>query len=438
MDGWDLVLIGSVLIGYAGVSRRLSGTVVTSAIVFVAVGLVTGTEGLDVIEFGIASEDLRLLAEVTLALVLFADASALDARELRRQASIPTRLLAVALPLSIVLGTIVALPLFSKLGVFEAAMLAILLAPTDAALGQTVVSDERLPTPIRQGLSVESGLNDGVCVPLLVAAVAAAELEERPSFEGEILVDLFKEVSVAVAVGLVAATAVALLVRASRRRGWMSDGWGRIVPLATVAVAYLGTAELGGSGFIGVFVAGLAYGRLLGEFAHGSVTLDEELGQLLSAVTFLFFGAVMVGPALRDLDAATLVYAGLSLTVVRMVPVAVSLIGTGATRPTRLFVGWFGPRGLATIVFALTIVEESELPGTPTITTAATIAVFMSVVAHGATAPWLSDRYTLWLSAHPEPLAVSIRSSDGATGPDPDSTPTSSRSAHTPEEETGP
>ena len=314
----------------------------------------------------------------------------------------PTRLLGIALPLTIVVGTALAVPLFGDLVFFEAMALAVLLSPTDAALGQTVVADRRLPNVLRQGLSVESGLNDGVCVPILVAAVAFAELEEQPEFDGEVLVDLVKEVVVASAVGLVVAGIVVALMRFADQRGWMTRDWSKIVPLATAVIAYAAAVEFHGSGFIGAFGAGLVYGRILGERAHETVGLDEELGQVLSAATFLLFGAVMVGSAAGRLDLETVVYAVLSLTVVRMLPVALSMIRSGASLPTMLYAGWFGPRGLATIVFALTIVEESGLQGTQRIVDVATIVVLLSVAAHGLSAPWLTDRYADWLGGHPE------------------------------------
>jgi NhaP-type Na+/H+ or K+/H+ antiporter len=187
-------------------------------------------------------------------------------------------------------------------------------------------------------------------------------------------------------------------------RGWMEGRWGQIVPLAATAAAYTVTVGMGGSGFIAAFVAGLIYGGLLGASAHESTELTEDLGQLLSGVTFVLFGAVVVGRGIPDLDLATIVDALLSLTVVRMVPVAISLLGSGARRETAAFASWFGPRGLASIVFALTIVEESGLAGTRRIVDVATITIVLSVFAHGRTAPWLTERYVGWLSAHRDEL----------------------------------
>ncbi len=392
--GSAVIQVSIVLIAFACVSGRLRGSAFTPAILFAGVGFLLGNEVLDVIAADIDVGDIRLLAEVTLALVLFSDASSLDARRLSHEVGFPARLLGIGLPLTIILGAGVALWFFPDLLFFEAIVLAVLLAPTDAALGQTVVSDTRLPSRVRQGLNVESGLNDGVCVPLLFAAVAFAELEEAPTFEGEIIIDLVKEVGIAVAAGIAVALLVGFLVSESKRRGWLDEAWAQVVPLAAAAIAYTATDELGGSGFIAAFVAGLLYGRRIGPTAaHASSRLMEEIGGVLSAVTFFVFGAILIGNGVTDLDLATIIYAVLSLTAVRMVPVALSLIGSGADRPTMAFTGWFGPRGLATIVFMLTIIEESNLAGTDRIVQVATITVLLSIVAHGASAPWLTERY---------------------------------------------
>lgn len=401
--GSGITEVSIVLIAFAAVSGRVRGSAITPAILFTGVGVVLGNEMLDTIGSGLKVGDIRLLAEVTLALVLFGDASSLSVRKLSHEAGFPARLLGIGLPLTIIFGSGVALWLFPELLFFEAIVLAVLLAPTDAALGQTVVSDKRLPSRVRQGLNVESGLNDGVCVPLLFAAVAFAELEESPTFEGEIIADLLKEVGIALGVGIAVALVVGFVVTTSQRRGWLDEAWAQVVPLAAAAMAYTATDELGGSGFIAAFVAGLVYGRQVGAAtAHSSTRLMEELGGVLSALTFFVFGAILIGTGVPDLDLTTIVYAILSLTAVRMVPVAISLIDSGAARPTMAFTGWFGPRGLATIVFMLTIIEESDLPGTDRIVQVATVTVLFSVVAHGASAPWLTNRYVRWFSEQPE------------------------------------
>ncbi len=408
VDVTDVLLIGGALLAYALLSRRLAGSPLTPAILFVAVGVLIGSGVLDLLRLPIGSGELRVLAETTLALVLFTDASRLDSRRVIHDRRLPVRLLALALPLTIVLGGFLAAVMFPGLAVFEAVALAVLLAPTDAALGQTVVADERLPGMVREGLSVESGLNDGICVPLLIGALSIAEVEAEPAFAGEIARSFVVEIAVAVLVGLLVGVAVGALARLSAGRGWVDGGWWRVVPLVAAALAYVGTDAAGGSGFIAAFVAGLAYGRVVGsEDAHRSTELSEEVGSYLSAVTFLLFGAVLVPLALAGLDVATMVYAVLSLTVVRMLPVALSLTGTGARWPTQAFVGWFGPRGLATVVFALTVVEDFDVPGASRIVAVATVTVLLSVLAHGLSASALTSRYVGWLSRNRAPLAES-------------------------------
>ncbi len=408
--GWDLTIVAAALLGFAAVSGRLHRSVITPAMVFVLLGYLLGDGGLGVFDSGIDPATVRLLAEVTLALVLFSDAAALDSRALSREAALPARLLAIGLPLSIVLGTVVAWLLFPDLLFFEAVVLAVLLAPTDAALGQTVISDRRLPSRLRQGLNVESGLNDGICVPLLFAAIALATVEETAGGEVEILRDLLIEISVALVVGLATAVSAAALFTASGARGWLDHNWAQVVPLATAAVAYTATVELGGSGFIAAFVAGIVYGRRVGpSSAHHSTKLMEELGGLLSAVTFFVFGAVLIARSVTDLDIATVAYALASLTVVRMAPVALSLLGSRASWQTSAFAGWFGPRGLATIVFMLTVVEESQLAGTSRIVQVATVTVLFSVIAHGVSAPGLTERYVRWYDTSRHSLALESR-----------------------------
>lgn len=393
MSGTDLAIVAAVLAGYALVSGRLAGTRLSGPMIFTTAGVVLGTSGLDLLGVGEDVGSIQLLAEVTLALVLFGDASRLDLGRLRRELAFPARLLLVGLPLSILIGTVVGALVFPGLLLAEVLVLAILLAPTDAALGQVVVSDRRLPSRLRQALNVESGLNDGICVPLLFAALALVAIETRPSMRGQVLVDLAEELAIAVGVGAGIAVIGAVAFRQAMRRGWVDAAWSRGVPLAIVAIAYPLTAAVGGSGFIACFVAGLVVGGLLGSETEETIELVEQSGVLLSGATFVLAGAVFVGPLLGRLDLPIVVYAVLSLTVIRMVPVALSLVGSGADRSTVAFAGWFGPRGLATIVFALTVVQEAEMTGARTVLDVAGATVVLSIVVHGVTAPVLTERF---------------------------------------------
>lgn len=406
MSGWDAVIVAATLFAYALVSGRLARSAVSAAMVFATAGLVLGDAGLGVLEIDLGSSELKLLAEITLALVLFVDASSIDTERLERERSLPLRLLGLGLPGTILLGSLLAWWIFPDLVVFEAVTLAVLLSPTDAALGQVVATDERLPSMVRQGLNVESGLNDGICVPLLVAALSFAEAEESLSAGGDVLVDLVTELAIAVGVGVVVGGVVAAGVRLSQARGWVSPAWRQIVPLTAAMGAYAATQELGGSGFIAAFVGGLTFGKVLGADAHDDTELTDDLGDLLSAVTFVLFGAVLVEVDTSTFSLRNVGFAVLALTVIRMGPVALSMVGSGARLPSVGFVGWFGPRGLATIVFALTVVEDSGLSGTERIVDVAMITVLLSVFAHGLSASRLTSAYVAWVGSQPSPLGM--------------------------------
>lgn len=399
MNQWALPTIALLLIAYGTLSGRLQSTVITQAMVFVALGLLVGNRVLDLVEVDAANQYVRLFAEATLTLVLFTDAVRINLGVLRRQYALPARLLGVGLPLTILVGTLAGLGLFPQLNVWTAAALATILAPTDAALGLPVVSNRRLPSRIRQGLNVESGLNDGVCVPLLIIFLTIAQAEEGVAHIEPLKVVL-EEIGFGALGGVAAGVLGALVLRRFAARGWMDRTWQQINAVATPLLAYTVASALGGSGFIAAFVAGILFGAVAGERAEHSTFLAEQSGELLNAVTFLLFGAVLLGPALGELDWRVALYAVGSLTVVRMLPVALAMLGTGMRRVTVGFLGWFGPRGLASIVFVLILVEETQLPERSLMLTVVTWTVALSVYAHGLTAWPGANRYADWYTAH--------------------------------------
>jgi sodium/hydrogen antiporter len=401
MAGWSLAVVAAVVLAYAALSGRLERTPVTAAIFFVSCGWILGVKGLGWIDIGVHSESVRALAELTLTLVLFADASRIDVPALRREYLVPARLLGIGLPLTIAAGCLIAAVAFDELSFGEAALLAIILAPTDAALGQAVVTDERLPSRIRQGLNVESGLNDGICVPLLYIALALSDSEAHLQTTSGALALVAKAIGYGVLFGVVSGAVGAWLLRFGGAFGLTDASWAQIVPVGTAALSYGLAAPLGGSGFIAAFVGGFTFG-VLRRCDDGSTRLLEEVGGLANAVTSIVFGAVIVGPILAGLTWTVVVYGVLSLTVVRMLPVAISFLGTRARPPTVAFVGWFGPRGLASIVFAVIVLDDRTLPYTSTIAVAVVFTIVLSVFAHGLSARPLTERYARWYRAHPE------------------------------------
>ncbi|MEU9324878.1 cation:proton antiporter [Streptomyces canus] len=404
MNPWALVVAGAAVAFYGVLSRRLSTTVVSGPLVFVAAGLAIGPLGLGLVQEDESLEPVRALLEGALAVVLFTDASAIRGRELRRERFLPLRLLAVGLPLTMALGWLVAWPLLPGLGMWELALVAVILGPTDAALGQQAVSDRRVPALVRHGLDVESGLNDGLALPFFVLALAAAGGGHGDQGVGE---TFLRALLLSSAIGSVVGWAAARLLRWSTARGWAAHEWRQLASLAVPAVAYPVAVEAEGSGFIAVWVAGLAFGNVLRKSASprgagagesGDATaFTERLGLLLTSMSFLAFGAIILGPVLEHVTWRMLVYAVLSLTMIRMLPVAVALLGTGLRPATLAYIGWFGPRGLASVVFGLLAVEE-HLPGTHVLGGAVALTVALSVCLHGATAPLLGGRYGAWYS----------------------------------------
>jgi sodium/hydrogen antiporter len=396
---WLLPIVAALLIGYGAVSGRLRTSVVTQAMVFAFVGLLIGNRVLHLVDLGPASLVVRHLAEATLAVVLFTDAVRVRLPRLRHEAAVPLRLLGIGLPLTIVAGTVVGMLVFRDLNVWTAAALATMLAPTDAALGLPVISNRKLPSRIRQGLNVESGLNDGVCVPLLIIFLTLA-IAEGDSAHVEPVRVLLEEIGFGLVGGVVAGVVGAWLLRHAIARGWATPSWQQIASVATPLLAYTIALTLGGSGFIAAFVAGIAFGVVGGRGAESTTRFAEESGELLNALTFLMFGAVLLGPALGVLDWGVVVYAVLSLTVVRMVPVALAMIGMRMRGATMAFLGWFGPRGLASIVFVLLLVEEGSLAESALLQTVVSITVALSVLAHGLTAYPLAGAYASWFAGH--------------------------------------
>ena len=399
---WALPTIALSLLGYAAVSGRLAGSPITAAMVFTAVGLLVGDETLGLVDPGVSGEAVKLLAEATLALVLFGDASRIDLKALREEVSIPARLLGLGLPLTLLAGFVIALGVLGTLPWPEALLLAVVLAPTDAALGQAVVTLPRLPSRVRQGLNVESGLNDGICVPVFFVVLAIAQAQAGDVTDVAAFRLVAEEIGWGVVGGAAAGALGATIVVVGGRRRLVETTWLQVVPLAASALAYSLADAMGGSGFIGAFVGGMVFGGLRRRHGGEVGYLIEELGGVLSAVTFIVFAAVLLGPNLGSATWAIVLYAVLSLTMVRMLPVAAALIGTAARPPTVAFLGWFGPRGLASIVFAVLIVEEGGLPHESFLVTTIVITVGLSIVAHGITAAPLADKYATWFDSHPK------------------------------------
>jgi NhaP-type Na+/H+ or K+/H+ antiporter len=394
-------VVAAAFVVFALVSRRLGRTAVTGPMVFVTLGLLLGPEVADLVDLSGRIDLIVLLLEATLVVVLFTDASAINSSHWREEAGLPGRLLGIGLPLMIAAGWALALVLLGELEIWEAALLGTMLAPTDAALGKAVVSNPRVPERIRQALNVESGLNDGIALPVFVVFLEAAKVAEESLAPIEFVTELVPEVGIALVVGVAIGGLGAVVVQRAWDNRWAADYWLQVAFVALALLAFALADPLGGSGFIAAWVAGLTFGRVRRSTDDDLHEFAEQTGDTLTMLSFLVFGLAL-GPVIADATWEMVLYGVLSLVVIRMAVVALAMVGSGLNAVSVLYIGWFGPRGLATLILTISVVETTELAGATTISGAALVAVGLSVFAHGATAWWGSNAYADWVENHPE------------------------------------
>ena len=396
METAGIIVVAAGIIGFGLISQRVQRGIVTPPMVFVLFGLLVGPRALGFIDADLESGWVHLLAELALIMVLFTDAARIDLQLLRREHDLPVCMLLLGLPMTIALGTLVGAWLFDGFNVWEAAVLAAILAPTDAALGQAVVSNPRVPVRIRQALNVESGLNDGIMLPVLLILVAWAGATEPDQTAAHWARFAILQVTLGPLIGLAVGYLCGKVVDRASVSGWMNHTFEQLSALGIALLAFSLAEAAGGNGFIAAFCAGLAVGNFARRLCTRLYEFAEAEGQLLTLLIFLVFGVAMVPIALDHVDTVVVLYALLSLTVVRMIPVALSLLGKRLRGDTIVFLGWFGPRGIASILFALLVVDESMLSSREEIQAIVVAVVLLSVFAHGLTASpaarWYADR----------------------------------------------
>jgi NhaP-type Na+/H+ or K+/H+ antiporter len=372
---------------YSLLSRRLERTVVTAPILFTVGGMLMALAPEESTELALDRAEFLLLAELGLVMTLFTDAARIAPRMLAGAANLPIRLLSTGMLLTLLLGALCAMVVFGNLSWWEAGILAAILAPTDAGLGQVIVNSPRVPQRIRQALNVEAGLNDGLSVPFLLFFIALAVVEgEGILGQGVLLRFLGEQLGYGLLIGLGVGLAGGWLLALARRREWMAEPLTQLGVVALPFACVLAAEASAASMFIAAFVAGLAAQLGFREVGRHSVEFAEDWGQLFDFFIFFLFGA-LTARVLTDFTAPIVLYAVLSLTLIRMLPVAIALRGTGLSRASVLFIGWFGPRGLASIVLALVYLEEQvHLPGESTIRLAVMATVLLSIFAHGFSA----------------------------------------------------
>ena len=406
-----LAILSLVILGYALVSAIIPKTIVTGPMLFVTIGIALHQLAAESIKTD-AGVLLESVAELTLVILLFTDASRINTGALRRELGFPIRLLGLGLPLTILLGAIIAKIVLPEFSWWEAALLSSILAPTDAALGQAVVSSSNVPLRIRQALNVESGLNDGIAVPFVLLFASLASVHPEAQTVGEWLTFWTKQVTLGPLAGVMVGLVGGRIIEAATKRHWVTESFMKLSGVAIAVLAWAGANAIGGNGFIAAFICGMTIGVSTSCVKPSIQEFGETEGQLLSLTAFLLFGAAFVLPAMADATPMIWCYAILSLTLIRMIPVAISLMGSGARLTTTTFVAWFGPRGLASLIFALLVIHEYEFAHHDQLLTTAMLTVTLSVFLHGATAvpgAYLYARSLDSSTEHPEVTEHALR-----------------------------
>jgi len=382
----ELAIFALFLFCYSIIAGRVERAAASGPIVFVVAGMLMGPLVLGWFDGDVSRTGLRVLADLTLAVILFIDAANADLAILKRQFRIPSRMLLFGLPGVIFLGTVTAALLFDTLSLFEAGILGTMLAATDAALGKAVVTNKAVPTQIREGLNIESGLNDGLCVPILFVLIALAIGSGTEGGSTMLALELvIQELGIGLVVGLGLTAVGTWALRWCYNKGWVTEIWKQVTVVALSIACFSIAQSLHGSGYIAAFTGGLLFGFMAKEATHRLVIAAEGTGETLAMMTWFIFGASVIAQSVHNFTWEMLAYALLSLTVIRVLPIFLSLSGTGESTASKLFLGWFGPRGLASIVFAI-IVLNKDVPGGKFMAMIVVLTVFFSLVAHGVSA----------------------------------------------------
>ncbi len=385
-----LFSLGLVLL-FGLFSRRAEHSVITAPMVFVTAGMLLSLVVPAEIKENIEAPWVKVVAELTLILVLFVDSSTLDLRELLKHRQLPMRLLLIGLPITMVVGILMAWPMFPDENIWLIALMALILSPTDAALGLAVVTSERVPLTVRQTINVESGLNDGFALPPILVCLAVLSGGEHAD-EGLSYWGMFtlKQFIVGPIIGGAVGWLGGYLVDECSKRQWMSATFQRLASLSIAVLAFAAAESLHGNGFIAAFFSGMLLGTKTHAFRESIHGFGESLGQILVLLIFLVTGLLIIPLSYPHWDLTSWLYAILSLTVIRMVPVALSLMGTGLDRKTINFIGWFGPRGIASILYLLMAVIQLKVAGHERIFSVISLTVLLSIFLHGMSAVPLS------------------------------------------------
>ncbi|WP_076411910.1 sodium:proton antiporter [Shewanella sp. UCD-KL12] len=389
-----ILIIALVILLYGYISKALSRLNISGPMMFTGFGLLLSPFGFNITQVEVNAEFVTIIVEIALVLVLFADAALLDLKLLKQSWKIPARLLFIGLPITILAGTYVATLVFPGEPMTYLILLALLLTPTDAALGKAVVSDPKVPKKIRSSINVESGLNDGIVFPIVLTVVAMIVSGLTETQDNSWVGYVVEQIVFGALVGGVVGYLGTKLTMQAVEKNWMESNYQNLIPIALAILSFYLSESLAGNGFIAAFFAGLYAGNTCETTRQHIEDFAETEGELFVLVSFFLFGLAFVPMTLAHISLDVVLYALLSLTVLRMLPVMISLIGAKLDLATMAFIAWFGPRGIASILYVLIVAHElGGIEGFETIYAVVTVTVLMSILAHGLTAQPFANWY---------------------------------------------
>lgn len=402
MTIYSLAIISFLFYFFSLFSKKIHTSICTPPMIFTILGFMLGPDLLNLIDLQLSNQLIRIIAELALILVLFADASRISIHKVIKDHNLPIRLLTLGLLLTFGLGFLVAYQLFPTFSLWEAALLSAILCPTDAALIHHVVSYRKVPTRIRQALNIESGLNDGLMVPIVIGLISYISVVERALSVPEWTFFLFQQILFGLLIGALVAYIGGRLYEVSYQKKWINKTFQEISAIAIALLAYTLAEILNGNGFIAAFVAGITIARIAKPICRSIQEFTAVQGQLVELLLFFFFGLSFVGPVLSQINIEIFIYSLLSLTLIRMIPVFISLIGCKLRFETKLYLGWFGPRGIASIVFAFLVIEKIPTIQGNMIFTVGCVTILLSIFLHGASTTFGAKWYAKQLHAKAE------------------------------------
>lgn len=389
-----IFIIALIVLVYGFFSKKLEQLNISGPMFFLLIGILLSPLGLNLIHIALDSDILKMVAEIALILVLFTDSSQLSLKKFKTEWKISARLLLIGLPITIVFSTYLATLMFPNEPLLYLLLMALILAPTDAALGKAVVTDRLVPEEIRSSINVESGLNDGIVFPLLITVILLITSHQELGEDNSWILYLFEQISLGFIIGAISGFVGAKVLTRAVDKLWIKDVYRNLSPVSLAILTYYIAEHLGGNGFIAAFVSGAFFGnfsRLLD--THAERFLESE-GEVLILISFLVFGLTFIPTTIEFWNMKVIIYSLLSLTAFRMIPVAFSLIGLGLSFKSKLFIGWFGPRGIASILYVMTVAHKIEIVDMQsTLFSVITLTILLSIILHGLSAQPLVNLY---------------------------------------------